>query len=75
MPSGMHYVGKNMMLSYEKPFGSIQIQIEQKGNVLEIKRKLKITKDMIKPADYEAFRAMMVDWNNSNYTNLMFKKN
>ena len=22
MPSGMHYVGKNMMLSYEKPFGS-----------------------------------------------------
>ena len=74
MPKGMSYVGKNMMLSYTKPFGSIEIQIEQKGNVLEIKRKLNITKDKIKPADYEAFRAMMIDWNNSNYTNLMFKK-
>ena len=70
----MSYVGKNMTLSYTKPFGSIEIQIEQKGNVLEIKRKLNITKDKIKPADYEAFRAMMIDWNNSNYTNLMFKK-
>ena len=74
MPGGMHYVGKNMLLSYEKPFGSIEIQIEQKGNVLEIKRRLKITKDKIKPADYDAFRAMMIDWNNPNYTNLMFKK-
>ena len=74
MPKGMHYVGKDMTLSYAKSFGSIEIQIVQKGNVLEIKRKLNITKDKIKPADYEAFRTMMIDWNNPSYTNLMFKK-
>lgn len=73
LPENVKYIGKPVDIKYEKPFGSIEIKIFQKENTLVVKRKLTITDEQISVKDYKAFRQMMIDWNNPNYTNIMFK--
>ena len=73
LPEGINYVGKMVDIKYEKPFGSIEINIFQKEDTLVVVRKLTITDEQISVKDYKAFRQMMIDWNNPNYTNIMVK--
>ena len=73
LPENVKYVGQKVDIKYEKPFGSIEIKIFQKENTLVVERKLTITDEQISVKDYKAFRQMMIDWNNPNYTNIMFK--
>ena len=73
LPENVKYVGQKVDIKYEKPFGSIEIKIFQKEDTLVVERKLTITDEQISVKDYKAFRQMMIDWNNPNYTNIMFK--
>ena len=73
LPKGVNYVGKMVDVKYEKPFGSIKIKIFQKEDTLVVERQLTITDEQISVKDYKAFRQMMIDWTNPNYTNIMFK--
>lgn len=73
LPENVKYIGQPVDIKCEKPFGSIEIKIFQKENTLVVERKLTITDEQISVKDYKAFRQMMIDWNNPNYTNIMFK--
>jgi hypothetical protein len=75
LPKGVSYIGKENKITQTTAFGSMEIEIKTKGNIVEVSRKIKINKDIIKVAEYAQFRKMMIDWTNAAYTKLMFKKN
>ena len=73
LPENVKYIGQPVDIKYEKPFGSIEIKIFQKEDTLVVVRKLTIDDEQISVKDYKAFRQMMIDWRNPNYTNIIFK--
>ena len=73
LPENVKYIGQPVDIKYEKPFGSIEIKIFQKEDTLVVVRKLTIDDEQINVKDYKAFRQMMIDWTNPNYTNIIFK--
>ena len=73
LPENVKYIGQMVDIKYEKPFGSIEIKIFQKEDTLVVVRKLTINDEQISVKDYKAFRQMMIDWRNPNYTNIIFK--
>ena len=73
LPENVKYIGQMVDIKYEKPFGSIEIKIFQKEDTLVVVRKLTIDDEQISVKDYKAFRQMMIDWRNPNYTNIIFK--
>ena len=46
--------------------GKTTISIKQTGNMVEVTRTLEIKKQLISPADYSAFRTIMIEWAGNN---------
>lgn len=72
IPEKVRLVGKTVNITVSKPFGYMQIKIEQKGNTLEVVRTLSITQDTIPVSQYADFKAMMLQWHDANYKRLVF---
>lgn len=72
LPKDVRWVGKPIDVTINKPFGYMQIKIEQKGNTLEVVRSLSITQDTIPVSQYADFKAMMLQWADENYKRLVF---
>jgi len=53
--------------------GASIISIKQNGNTIEVTRTLEIKKQLIKPADYAAFRSVAIDWAENNKMLLLVK--
>ena len=72
IPEKVRLVGKTMNITVSKPFGYMQIKIEQKGNTLDVVRTLSITQDTIPVSQYADFKAMLLKWTDENYKRLVF---
>ncbi len=74
IPEGYIFVNKDQNINLKSAAGSVKITSKNKGNVIEITRELKLDREVIDPADYEDFKAMVDAWLVTNYRMVVFKK-
>ncbi len=64
LPKNAKLIGGDVETEYTRSgLGSVAISIKQKGKRLIVTRSLQLRKDVVTPADYAAFRQMMINWN------------
>lgn len=73
IPQNVEFAGKALNINRQSNFGRMVMKIEQKGNTLDVTRKLEITTDRIPAAECAAFRKFCNDWNNPVFSKLVFK--
>jgi hypothetical protein len=52
----------------------VKITTSSDGDRVTVEKSLSITKRLITPADYQAFRALMVEWGDKNGDKVLFVK-
>ncbi|MDR1919425.1 MAG: DUF3858 domain-containing protein [Tannerellaceae bacterium] len=57
----------------DNPVGKVFISLKQNGESIELIRELEINKQWISPADYPAFRRLMVEWAERNNRQLLVR--
>lgn len=73
VPTGMTLATPVCEKSIDNPVGNMTISIENDGPKIKVIRKLKIKKQLIRPADYDNFRQLMVEYTATNGKCLLFK--
>lgn len=66
--------GKGRNVEITNNIGSVKITTSSDGDRVTVEKSLSITKRLITPADYQAFRALMVEWGDKNGDKVLFVK-
>ncbi|MDR0969029.1 MAG: DUF3857 domain-containing protein [Lentimicrobiaceae bacterium] len=75
LPEGAKRISKDFEINMKEAFGELHIQITlYRNGSIRIDRELKILKDEIAPADYKAFRKMMILWNDPITKSIIYKQ-
>jgi hypothetical protein len=74
IPDNIKLVNPLDSIGLKNNFGEMTLSITQNGNVIIVKRTLRITEQIIPVAEYKAFKQMMDLWNESKYRELVLKK-
>lgn len=74
IPDDCSYVGKDVSIIEEYPFGKVSIFINVEENTISVNRNLSITSEIIPVNEYKDFRNMIVLWNNDAYKTFIIKK-
>ncbi|MDH6304130.1 hypothetical protein M2459_000842 [Parabacteroides sp. PF5-5] len=73
LPAGMELSTPATTKTTDNAAGKASYTITQNGNSVEVKRNLEMKKQLITPADYAAFRNLMVEWADINKRQLLIK--
>jgi Domain of Unknown Function with PDB structure (DUF3858) len=74
IPSNYKAVLNAKSVKLENEAGKLFIQFEEKGDVIVITKKLELPSKIIPAKDYKAFRELMINWFDKNYSQLILKK-
>lgn len=74
LPAGYELVTMKQRVDLKNEAGSVKIELNPKGNQISVSRSLRLYKGVIAPADYPAFRALINEWLDTNYTTLLLRK-
>ncbi len=74
LPAGYELMTMKQRVDLKNEAGSVKIELNPKGNQITVSRSLRLDKGVIAPADYPAFRALINEWLDTNYTTLLLRK-
>ncbi len=74
LPDSVVLLNPLNMIDKKDSFGEMMIEITQSGNIINIKRSIKITENTISVSSYKKFKEMIDLWNEKKFKELMVKK-
>lgn len=73
IPENMEFRSPATEKKLENQVGTLLISIRSDGKTIEIHRSIQLKKQLITPADYAAFRELIISWADPNGQTLLFK--
>lgn len=75
LPAGMELSTPETTKTTDNAVGKTTYSVRQSGNKVEVKRTIEIKKQLITPADYQAFRTLVTEFADTNNRQLLIKAN
>lgn len=73
LPAGTKLATPTGTTTLTNEAGSMEVTIQQEGNIVNVTRTLKVTSTILKGKTYEAFHALLAAWVNPNNNSLLIK--
>jgi hypothetical protein len=73
LPEGVELSTPEYNKTIDNVAGKALISVKQEGRTVNVIRSLEVKKQLITPADYTAFRTLIIEWAAPNHTQLLLK--